>query len=188
MIDTLSRHISPKRLLHSLGVAETARTLARQHGENEDKAYLAGLLHDCAKGLPPAQMLVKAERAGLTPDACQRLHPELLHPQLGAIIARKDYGVEDEAVLQAIGRHMSGAPGMTRLDMIVNLADMIEPGRDYPGVETLRELARGDITQAMISGLRETMLHVLSQGYILHPDTVNTYNWLLITYNKEAAT
>ena len=37
--------------------------------------------------------------------------------------------------LEAIRLHSTGAPDMTELDMVVYLADLIEPGRDFDGVE-----------------------------------------------------
>lgn len=170
-------------------MANTAVLLARRFGEDENRAYLAGILHDCAKWMTPSQMLVYAAEKGFIPDEHQQRMPGFMHAQLGAIMARDEYGVDDEAVLRAIALHQSGEPGMTRLDVIINLADLIEPGRDFPQVGHLRDLAQEDLEAALYAGLGGVMIHVLGTGGFLYPPIVDTYNWLWYkTTNKEADT
>lgn len=168
-----------------MAVADCARALALQCGADSEKAYLAGLLHDCAKHLDDMGMLEAAERYGIPIDPYERMEPSLLHAKVGEAIAREAYGIHDPDVLQAIRRHISGAPDMTPLDLAVNLADYIEPGRDYPGADAVRELAVTDPYAALMEGLRRTMLYVLERKALLHPGTLLTYNAIYMREIKD---
>ncbi len=179
MTEKLGQSLKPKRFAHSLGVADTAKRLAELHGADPEKAYLAGILHDCAKYLTADEMLQTALALHISVDEWERESPELLHAKLGAAIAQREYGVADEDVLRAIERHIGGAPGMPLLDLLVNLSDYIEPGRDFSDVERLRELAWSDPETAMVEAFRGSMIHILKKHMILYPTTVYTYNDLL---------
>ncbi len=170
-----------------MGVAETARSLAQLYGENADKAYLAGLLHDCAKRHKSDEMLEMAMLHGIEPDDDERLNPYMLHAKLGEIIAREEFGVDDAAVLQAIRLHISGAPDMTRLDLLLNLADYTEPGRDFPEVDTLRALARENPEKALFQAFGGTICLVIKEGLPLNPNSVITYNELYKRLNAQEA-
>ena len=177
----LSRRLKKSRFEHSLGVAETSAALARRFGEDEAQARVTGLLHDCAREFPNDAMLGEAEARGLVVDEVERSSTLLLHAPLGALLAREVYGVEDEAVCRAIALHTTGAREMTALDKIVYFADMIEPTRVYPGVETLRGLARtASLDEMTLAGLTRSIMFVLEKGGLVHPDTVLARNGLLL--------
>jgi predicted HD superfamily hydrolase involved in NAD metabolism len=175
----LSRALDIRRMAHALGVAHTARRLAALHGESSEKAALAGLLHDCAKGLPLARMQAYARENRLTGDAGALACGALLHAAVGAHLAREAYGVREEDVLGAIARHTVGGVPMSPLEMIVYLADKIEPGReDYPQLAKIRSLSQTDLRGAMLLSLEGTVAHVKRQGKRLHPATEKTLLWL----------
>lgn len=183
----LSRRLKKSRFDHSLGVAETSAALARRFGEDETRARVAGLLHDCAREFPNEAMLGEAESRGLDVDEVERSSTLLLHAPLGALRAREVYGIEDEAVCRAITLHTVGARDMTALDKIVYFADMIEPTRAYPGVEALRELAReATLDEMTLAGLTRSIMFVLEKGGLVHPDTVLARNGLLLARAREA--
>lgn len=184
-IHYLEDHVSKKRLRHSLGVAETAVQLAQKYGADPLRAEVAGLLHDCSKGLSPAEMIETARAFGMEPDAYQLENPELLHPYVSAMLAARDLGVTDGAVLTAIRRHMCGAPDMTVLDAVVNLADYIEPTRSYPDVDEIRRLAQGSLFDTLCEALGRTMILTIRQGSVLHPDTLVTWNALILRSKAE---
>ena len=141
----LRQLLTDKRLLHSLLVASTARDLARRHGVSEDQAAMAGLMHDCAKCLPLAQQQRIARESRLLLDRETLQSENLLHGPVGAVVAEREFGVRDPNVLSAIRCHTTGKVGMLPLDMIVYLADKIEPSRrSYPALEKVRELAQSD--------------------------------------------
>ena len=131
MYERLHRELSAHRMDHTAYVAETAIALAARFGADAKKARLAALLHDCAKHLSVGELLPYA-------DTEPPVVP-ILHAYAGADYAKTVYGVEDEEVLRAIRLHTTGDAGMTLLDKIIYLADMIEPSRDFPGVEEIRQ-------------------------------------------------
>lgn len=181
MKDALSRRLKRSRYEHSLGVADTAAFLARRFGEDEARARTAGLLHDCAREFPNEAMRAEADARGVSYGAVEASMPLLLHAPLGALLAREKYGAEDEAVLRAIARHTVGGAAMTALDKIVYFADMVEPTREYPGVEELRRLMReADLDEMTLAGLTRSIAFVLEKGHLIHPDTVLARNELLL--------
>ena len=104
---------------------------------------------------------------------------------IGAVRVRELYGVEDPAISQAIARHTVGGPEMTVLDKIIWYADMIEPGRDFPGVDELRELGRTASLDAMLlAGLSHSIVFVVEKGHLIHPATVLARNEILLNQMK----
>lgn len=167
----LKKELDHQRFQHTLGVERTAREMARAFGEDEEKAALAGLLHDCAKCMPLSQMVKAAKHADV--DPVMKESKALMHAVAGRCVAESVYGVKDEDVLGAIRWHTTGRAGMTRLEKIIYLADMIEPGRKpYPGLEELRAQCMRDLDGAMHAALRMSLEHVQKQGKTLHPDTL----------------
>lgn len=180
LMEKVSEQMPQKRWQHTLGVMDTSVLLARRYGGDAEKAELAAILHDVAKYWPVKDM----EAVILdSPEADQELlqhEKQLWHSEVGYIVARRDYGVEDSEVLNAIRWHTSGRVGMSLLDKIVCLADYMEPGRDFPGVERIRELAEHSLEEALVAGLDNTISHLLQQGKVIYPQTVLTRNDLLI--------
>lgn len=175
----LFAELSAKRFAHTLAVAGEARRLALLHGLDADRAEMAGLLHDCAKCMPLKEMQRIAREQGLTEDESLLESGALLHAVVGASRACTDYGMEDPAVLDAIRRHTTGAPGMTPLDMVVWLADAIEPTRaPYPGLEEARALAPTSLEKAILGSMERTLAYVRKSGRSVHPATMQTVEWL----------
>lgn len=183
----LRQLLTDKRLLHSLLVAATARELARLHGMNVDQAAMAGLMHDCAKCMPLAQQQRIARESRLLLDKETLQSENLLHGPVGAVVAEREFGVRDPNVLSAIRCHTTGKVGMLPLDMIVYLADKIEPSRrSYPALEKVRELAQSDLVAAMRYSLESTLAYVRSQKTTPHPATQRVADWLARLVPAEA--
>jgi len=180
LILRLKERLPAKRFEHSVNVSRTAIELAERHGVNTEKAALAGLLHDCAREIATPCLLQEAAANGIHVDAVSQSEPILLHAPLGAIMAARDYGSDDPAVLQAIRRHTVGGEDMTLLDMIIYLADFIEPGRKGPDFELLRRVAFDDLEEALLLGYDQSIRHVLSRQGGLHLDTVLGRNQILM--------
>ena len=185
MKQELEKRLKPSRFRHSLGVAETAVKLAKRFGADEERARVAGLLHDCAREFRNEDMVREAEKRGIAIGEVERSMPLLLHADIGAVRVRELYGVEDAAISQAIARHTVGGPEMTVLDKIIWYADMIEPGRDFPGVDELRELGRTASLDAMLlAGLSHSIVFVVKKGHLIHPATVLARNEILLNQMK----
>ena len=154
----LKKELDAARYAHTLGVEQTAREMARQFGEDEEKAALAGLLHDCAKCLDDKEMLRQCEKNNIVCNKTEKKQPYLLHAKLGACYAAKKYGITDPAVAGAIRYHTTGRPGMTLLEKIVFTADYIEPNRKLlEHLPAIRQMAFIDLDEAVYMILRDTV-------------------------------
>lgn len=177
----LEQQLTTSRYQHSLGVADTAAALARRFGMNEERARVAGLLHDCGRAYETAALPMEARRRGIPIGKIESAMPLLLHAYVGAYLIYEVYGVNDAAIAQAVWRHTVGGANMTALDKIIYYADMIEPSRDYPEVEYLRELSRtASLDEMMLVGLTESILFVAQKGGLIHPDTITARNELIL--------
>ena len=177
----LEKSLKTSRYQHSLGVAETAVFLARRFGVDEEQAQVAGLLHDCARAFRNEDLIAEAEKRLIMVGNIERQMPLLLHAYVGSRLVTEKYGVSDHAVEQAIWRHTVGGAKMTKLDKIIWFADMIEPNRDYPGVEELRSLAKtAALDDMVLAGLTQSITFVLQKGGLIHPDTVIARNEILL--------
>jgi len=145
--------------------------LAQRHNEDAARARVAGLLHDLARLYSPERLIHAAQVRGLPIDDFERRHPIVLHARVGAEIAR-EFGVDDPAVLRAIARHTLAAPGMSRLDAIVYLADGLEPGRQFEKREAFEALAFRDLEGAMTAVLRSTLAHLRGRELEAAPQTL----------------
>ncbi len=179
MKEQLKNMLHEERYEHSLGVAESALQLAVRYGENEGEAVIAGLLHDCAKDIDDDELLFQCGKYGIEVDEVALANPRILHGRLGAEYAKRVFEVDNVRILDAIKTHTTGSENMNMLQKIIFLADFIEAGRLFQGVDELRELAFEDLDKAVLKGLDITIVSVLRKGRLLHPHTVKARNYLL---------
>jgi predicted HD superfamily hydrolase involved in NAD metabolism len=170
--------LSQKRYDHTARVADTAERLARIHGLDPNRARLAALLHDAARETEPEEFLRLAWEWDLPVGAPERESPKLLHGPVAAELARRELGVEDEEVLEAIRDHTVGRAGMGQLALAVYVADKIEPARDYPSVGKIRDLARRDLREAATEALRRVVAHNEERNRPVHPSSRAMLEWL----------
>lgn len=178
LIAAVSSQMPDKRWEHTRGVMETAVILAKRYGADPVKAELAAILHDVAKYWPIQKLHQMMVEHALSEEL---LHydKQLWHAEVGAFVAEHEYGVTDAEVLDAIRYHTSGRVGMTLLDKVVCLADYMEPGRDFPGVNNIRELANHSLEGALAAGFDSTIGFLLSRRQIIFPLTVLARNDLI---------
>jgi len=174
----LEKELNPHRYLHTLGVADTARRLAGIHGADPQKAYLAGLLHDCAKSYSDDELLLLCERNGLPISEAEKKAPYLLHSKYGAWLSKTVYQISDEEVCSAVTWHTTGKPEMTLLEKIIFVADYVEPGRNQaPHLKILRKLAENDLDMAIVLILQDTLTYLKYKGMPIDPMTEMTYRY-----------
>ena len=174
ILEMLKSHLTYRRFLHTLGVAETAQRLAPQCGVDPMRARLAGLLHDCAKSMPLDQMraLVSAHMPDLDKEELDTR--AILHAPAGMVVAQDSFGVRDRQILSAIRKHTVGDGQMSAMDALIYVSDFIEPGREeFPGLERVRKLAEKDIWQAMHACAELTARHLKERGQTIHPRTLS---------------
>ena len=180
--------LSGERYDHTLRVAGTAVGLARAHGLDPDRARLAALLHDAAREIgQPEELLKLAWEWNLPVGEPERRDPKLLHGPVAAELARRELGVEDAEVLDAVRAHTVGRPEMGGLALVLYVADKIEPARDYPSVERLRRLSREDLREAAAEALRRAIAHNEERGRPAHPASRETLAWLEAWLEAERA-
>lgn len=153
------------RLCHTLGVRDTAIQLAARYGAGMQAASVAAMLHDLAKALPLEEMQALCRRYGLHLSEEVLGDANLLHGPAAAAIAEHELGITHPGILSAIACHTTGKAGMTALDMVIYLADVIEPGRrPFPGLEEIRTLAQTSLPAAVLLSMQRTRAYVLSRG------------------------
>lgn len=171
-------HLTDHRYEHTIGVTDTAIELAKMYGADVKKTEIAAIFHDYAKFRPKDEMRQIVKEHGLSNELLD-YSTELLHAPVGAILVKKEIGINDEEILNAIHYHTSGRPNMTIMEKCVFLADYIEPGRTFPGVEEVRELSREDLDKAIVQSLKNTVNFLMKKNQPVYPATFNTYNNLV---------
>lgn len=171
ILKEVKKKISEKRFLHSEAVAKTAKKLAEKYGEDPQKAYLAGILHDFAKEMPLDQMREYLQKNGQWDHLLneEKNSTELLHSRVGALIALKEFHIEDPEIIQAIAEHTIGGKGISKLSQIIYLADYIAPGRKQPGVEEVRKAAEKNFAKALFLAYDHTIEHLEESNKWIHP-------------------
>lgn len=166
----IDKNLSEKRRIHTYGVRDTAVRLAEKYGCDTSKAETAALLHDIFRGvaIPVLDYYVKH----LDLDKRYLGNPNLSHGKIAAEMIQRDFGIDDEDIINAVSFHTTGRPGMSLLEKIIYVADAIEPGRNYPGVEEIRTAAEEDIDRACFISLDHTIKYISSEGKYLDEDTV----------------
>ncbi len=177
--ERLKKLVSKKRFKHTLGVFETAEMLAKIYGADVQKAQMAALLHDCAKGVKGDDMRNYVLEHTIFLDEIEKKEAALSHGAIGAYMARTEFGINDDEIISAIRYHTTGKADMTKLEKIVYIADFIEPNRSYPGVDELRKLAFEDLDLALLMAFDNTIKYVLSIHKVLHTRTIEARNFIL---------
>ncbi|GGE43364.1 hypothetical protein GCM10011391_22730 [Pullulanibacillus camelliae] len=172
------------RYEHTLRVAETAVTLAKQYGADQEKAELAGILHDIAKYFPEDELYRTISSHPEIPNVFLNYHSSIWHAPVGAVYVQEQLGLLDLDIYNAITYHTTGRAGMSLLEKIIFLADYIEPGRDHPGVEPVRKLANKSLDQAVSLALVNTINYLIERYSPVFPDTIAAYNDLIRTTGK----
>jgi predicted HD superfamily hydrolase involved in NAD metabolism len=180
-LEIVKKQLTEHRYQHTLGVMETAIQLAKQYGADVKKAELAAIFHDYAKFRSKEEMKQIILEQNM-PNDLLVYNTELWHAPVGAYLVKTEVGIQDEDILDAIRYHTSGRANMTLLEKIVYVADYIEPGRIFPGVDEVRELAQQDLDKALIKALQNTIQFLLKKNQPIYPDTIHTYNSLIMEH------
>ncbi|MDR1017079.1 MAG: bis(5'-nucleosyl)-tetraphosphatase (symmetrical) YqeK [Coriobacteriales bacterium] len=173
----LRARLDARRYQHSLSVATTARDLAERYGVDPEAAYTAGLVHDWDKCLPDAELIARAQRYQVGPEGDLRELARLLHSVVGAEDLRCDLPGLSEEVLQAVARHTSAAPEMSDLDMVIYVADMVEPLRDNPELDALRlKIGKVSLQELFFSCLAYLIDYLVARRRLIAPNTLEVWN------------
>lgn len=172
----LEHDLDSKRYEHTLGVAYTAACLAMRYGYDMEKAYITGLLHDCAKCMSNKDKLEYCEKYDIPVTKVEHENPSLLHAKVGAEMSRRKYDIKDSEIYQAIMYHTTGHPQMTLLDKIIYISDYMEPHRDEaPNLDSVRKQAFIDINATLLTILKDSVTYLEKSDKTVDPMTMQTY-------------
>lgn len=181
----LKENLSQKRYTHSLNVAEECRKLAIKYGEDPDKAYFAGLLHDVCKELPDEEQKALVLESSFVVCREEIETKSLWHAIAGAYFIKTYFGVEDIDILNSVRFHTVGRAGMTRLEEIVYMGDLISADRDYKDVDRIRKIAYTSLNSAMLEGFTYSIKSVVKKGGLVPICTAEGYNFYTRLHREE---
>jgi predicted HD superfamily hydrolase involved in NAD metabolism len=169
-------------LAHIDRVVAIATRLAEAHGGDVQLTRLMAQGHDVLRAVPPAELLARAETAGLEIDPSERSDPVLLHGPLGAIELRERYGIDDERVLHAVRWHTPGHPDYGIEAWAMFIADKIDPRkvRRWHALRRVRDEAPDSLHRAAVLYLDRVTRRAIRERWLLHPMATATRNALLL--------
>ncbi len=168
--------LSKKRYIHSLNVADESRKLAKKWNEDQDKAYLAGLLHDICKDIPQDEQKNMVDKSNLSVTDIELAAQPLWHSIAGAWYAENILGIKDYDIINAVRYHTVGRADMSKLEEIVYIADIISIDRTYKEVEKMRKLAYLDLQKAMFEAVKYSIVYVVNKGAKIPVHSIEAYN------------
>ena len=177
--------LSEYRFTHSLGVVKKAVELAKIYGVQEETAKKVGIAHDIAKEMTDEEMLEYVKNNNIEIDEIETVKPSLLHGKIGADIAAKKYGFTEDMV-NAIKWHTTGRENMSMLEKIIYVADKTEENRKGTrfNLEKSRELSTQNIDETLIFLMNEFITYNVKNEWLIHPETINARNYILLNESK----
>lgn len=175
-LELVKPHLTTSRFDHTKRVTTTALELVTAYGGDRKNTELAAIFHDYAKYRPIEEMKRWIQSDDRLPENLLHYHHELWHGPVGAQLIEHEIGIRDHEILNAIRNHTTGKAGMSHLDKIVFLADYIEPGRNFPGVEEVRQTAKKNLNKACWLASKNTILFLMGKNRQVYPDTFYAYN------------
>jgi predicted HD superfamily hydrolase involved in NAD metabolism len=178
LLNAIRTRMPEKRFVHTLGVMETAIRLAKVYEVDEKEAELAAILHDVVKFADRNWMKKTIIKQQMDPTLLT-FHHELWHAPVGAYVAQKEFGVTNQDVLNAICYHTTGRKYMSKLEKIIYCADMIEPNRQFPCVDELRQHAEQGLELLMKACVKHSIQFLIKKNQPVYPDSIHCYNDLV---------
>lgn len=181
----LKERLKENRYIHSLNVADSAVILAEKYGADTEKAYFAGLVHDIMKNASETEQLQIMEKGDIILSHTEIHNKKLWHAMAGEAYLRTEMGITDEDILNAVRYHTTGRAGMSLLEKVVYIADYISAEREYPDVDVMRRLSMEEsLEEASLYALKFSFTSLPQRGSLIHTDSVEYYNELIIEKEK----
>lgn len=169
----LTRHGCPRTWEHSQMVAIEARALARRFGVNESLAEQAAWLHDISAVIPDSERLGTALRSGVEVLPEEAGYPLILHQKLSVVLARQEFGINDQNLLSAIGCHTTLKAQFSKLDLVLFVADKL--AWDQPGEAPFAPAMRAGLER----GLEQAALAYLDYLWQQRAELKCIHPWML---------
>ena len=165
-------NLSSERYEHSVRVSETAAFMCDLYGLDSDSGRLAGIAHDICKEIPRDEMEALACEDGLPFDEFEKKKPSLLHGRAAAVKIKRDFGIEDSDVIEAVANHTCGKPGLCDLGKILFVADKIEPGRPQSTNEYRANLFKKTLDGLTLAVVEENIEYLAKKGKKSAPSAI----------------
>lgn len=175
LVEKLKAALTDSRFQHVLRVEQTAIKLAKKNQVNPERASIAGLVHDYAKQRPD-QDFISAINHYQLPPILLNYGNAIWHGMVGWLFVKNELQINDIEVLNAVKYHTVGHQYMTPLEQIVYMADYIEPGRDFSGVDEARKITFDNLQEGVAYQTKQTLSYLIAHNKPVFPQTINTYN------------
>ncbi|WP_283678262.1 bis(5'-nucleosyl)-tetraphosphatase (symmetrical) YqeK [Lentilactobacillus sp. Marseille-Q4993] len=175
LVGKLNDALTTSRFNHVLRVEQTAIELAEANGVDPERASIAGLVHDYAKQRPDIDFINAIKEYHLDPVLLDYGNA-IWHGVVGWLFVKNELGINDIEILNAVKYHTVGHEVMTKLEQIVYMADYIEPGRDFPEVETARRVTKKSLQDGVAFQAKQTLSYLIENNKPVFPQTIITYN------------
>ena len=175
----LKANLDEERYEHSLGVAECAEELAERFGLDKEKAYLCGLIHDCAKCFSNDELKNSICNCN---DLCdgELINPKTYHAPAGALLARQELGICDDEILSATRWHTLGKIEMTDFEKVIFIADKVEKRtRPLEHREPIEKALEKGLDEALLVCYGATIKSLVDRNLKICSQTIDIYNHLL---------
>ena len=174
----VEKQMKPSRFQHVLRVEACSIQLAEKYGAAVEACSLAALLHDFSKEHDPESMKAIVLSEGMDSEMTG-YGSEIMHGPVGAYYAKTLFGITDEAILGAIRQHTIGGETMTLIGKVLFIADYIESGRAFKGVDEARRLAEDSLDETAYFKIEKTIIHLVKKELPIYPGTIHVYNsWI----------
>lgn len=183
--EILKKQLSAQRYHHTLCVAKEAKHLAKQYGEHMQKAYLAGLLHDCMKCCSYPNLLQYLKKNDILLSYIDKKIPANFHAVAGASYIKNELGILDQKVIRAVRYHTTAKSHMSVFEKILYVADAISADRRGKNIENIRKAAGQSLDSAMLLILKDNFQNLLSWKKVIHPLSLQAYNELICLTSEE---
>ena len=185
-IKSVKKVQTKQRYNHTIGVAYTAASLAMKYETSVDQAFLAGILHDCAKCISDQKLIEKCEQNNIFISDFERKCPYLLHSKLGSYYASSKYEIKNQDILNAITYHTTGRPNMSMLEKIIFVADFIEPNRfKASNLDEIRKISFENIDMTVFIILKNTIDYLTKNDSPIDSTSIETYEYYKQLINKD---
>lgn len=160
----LEHKVSENRYNHSIRVAKMLKKLCLHYGLDQNKGFFTGLTHDLCKNLTDDELIMYAKKNNLKISKIEKENPSLLHGAVASIVLKKEYGILDEDILEAIKYHTFGKKKLNPLGMLLFVADKIEEGRPQVNEEYYKRLFSLSLNDITLSVLEENIEYLQNRG------------------------
>ena len=178
----IKKMMSEKRYLHSVSVSSVAAKLAKRYNYDEEKAAIAGILHDITKEMPDEFHLELFERHNVKLDEIEKISKKLWHSISGSLYIKENLNINDEEILKEVEYHTIARKNMTLIDKIIFLSDFLAEDRQYENSKIMRKLAFENLDKAVIYGLKLQTEGFFIKNLLLSKNMFEAYNDMIIKH------